>query len=316
MYDPIMRVLTVLEILQSRDQVSGSELAERMEISLRTVQRYIARLQDLCIPVEAVRGVGGFYRLKAGFRLPPLMFSDEEAFALMLGLQGLRQLGLAAFAPATEGAAAKLGRVLPEALRESVQTMEEVVALEKSPWVVSTSADSLIRVASAIRARRRIEFSYQSHQEVSTRRQIEPYGVAHMDGRWYFAGRCLLREALRTFRLDKVTDLHVCEERFERPDDFDIKTHLHQGMPFVQSRFAVEVWLDMPVAQAGSHFALYRVAMSEENGGTTLRCGRDELEPFAAMLLSLGCRIEVRAPMELRETFGAISRRAAEAFNC
>src|ERR1700722_15883122 len=110
MYDPVMRVLTVLEILQGRDHVSGAELAERLEVSLRTVQRYVARLQDLAIPVESVRGVGGYYHLKPGFRLPPLMFSDEEAFTLMLGLRGLRHLGLSAFAPATEGAAAKLGR--------------------------------------------------------------------------------------------------------------------------------------------------------------------------------------------------------------
>jgi predicted DNA-binding transcriptional regulator YafY len=110
MYDPIMRVLTVLEILQARDHASGSELASRLEVNLRTVQRYIARLQDLGVPVESVRGVGGFYKLKPGFRLPPLMFTDEEAFALALGLRGLRHLGLSAFAPATEGAAAKLAR--------------------------------------------------------------------------------------------------------------------------------------------------------------------------------------------------------------
>src|ERR1700760_4351637 len=123
MYDPIMRVLTVLEILQAREHVSGSELAERLEVSPRTVQRYIARLQDLCIPVESMRGAGGFYRVKPGFRLPPLMFTDEEAFALALGLKALLHLGLSAFAPATEGAGAKLGRVLPEALRDGVRNV-------------------------------------------------------------------------------------------------------------------------------------------------------------------------------------------------
>jgi len=130
MYDPIMRVLTVLEILQAREHVSGAELAQRLEVNLRTVQRYIARLQDLCIPVESTRGVGGAYRLKPGFRLPPMMFTDEEAFALTLGLRALRYLGLAAFAPAAEGAAAKLGRVLPDALRDSANAVEEVVAIE------------------------------------------------------------------------------------------------------------------------------------------------------------------------------------------
>jgi predicted DNA-binding transcriptional regulator YafY len=313
MYDPIMRVLTVLEILQARERVSGTELAERLEVSVRTVQRYIGRLQDLCIPVESARGVGGFYRLQPGFRLPPLMFTDEEAFALALGLRALRHLGLSAFAPATEGASAKLGRVLPEPLRDSVQTVDEVVALEPGPWVISTSAESLIRVSTAIRGRRRLAFDYRSHDGSCTHRQLEPYGVVHMDGRWYMAGRCLLRDALRTFRLDRVSQVEIREDRFERPAGFDIKEYLHQAMPFVQSAFSIEVWLELPYSDAQSQFALHRVAMQEENGGTTLRCGRDNLVVFAAMLLSLGCRIVVRKPEELKEAFADVVKRAREA---
>jgi predicted DNA-binding transcriptional regulator YafY len=313
MYDPIMRVLTVLEILQARDHVSGSELAERLEVNLRTVQRYIARLQDLCVPVESVRGVGGFYRLKPGFRLPPLMFTGEEAFAVVLGLRGLRHLGLSAFAPATEGAAAKLARVLPEPLRNSIQMVEEVVALEPGPWVASTSADSLIRVSTAIRKRRRLTFAYQSHAGISSQREIEPYGVVHMDGRWYMVGHCLLRQALRTFRLDRVSQPEIGEERFEPAGGFDIKAYLNQGMPFVQSAFAIDVWVDLPASETRSHFPLHRIAMLEENGGTTLQCGRDNLEPFAAMLLSLGCRIVVRAPPELKEVFSKLAHRASVA---
>jgi predicted DNA-binding transcriptional regulator YafY len=313
MYDPIMRVLAVLEILQARERVSGADLAERLEVNLRTVQRYIARLQDLCIPVESVRGVGGFYRLKPGFRLPPLMFTDEEAFALMLGLRGLRHLGLSAFAPATEGAAAKLGRVLPEALRDSVRMVDEVVALEPGPWVISTPAESLIRVSAAIRVRHRIAFDYASHAGVASRREIEPYGLCHMDGRWYMAGRCLLRKALRTFRLDRVSRLDAGDQVFERPGNFDITAYLRQAMPFVQSAYHVEVWLELPVVEAQARFAPHRVMIREENGGTTLRCGRDNLETFAAMLLSAGCRVVVREPRELKETFAVLARRAAQA---
>lgn len=95
--------------------------------------------------------------------------------------------------------------------------------------------------------------------------------------------------------------------------DFDIREYLHQAMPFVQSAFAIEVWLEIPMSEARAHFALYRVAMQEENGGTTLRCGRDNLEAFAAMLLSLGCRVAVREPAALRETFAGLAKRAAQA---
>jgi predicted DNA-binding transcriptional regulator YafY len=313
MYDPIMRVLTVLEILQARDFVSGAELAERLEVDLRTVQRYIVRLKDLSIPIESSRGVGGAYRLRPGFRLPPLLLTNEEAFALSLGLLALRQIGLSAFAPATEGALAKLGRVLPETLRESVRTVEDVVAIEPGPWVVSTSVQSLIDAASAIRTGHRIRFAYEAHDGSRSHRHIEPYAVIHTDGRWYLIGHCLSRQALRTFRLDRVTDLQVTTASFERPADFDPRRHLQQSMPFIQSEYQIDVWIDMPIEEAERAFAPSRVALESEDGGTRLRCGRDRLEMFAAMLLGMGRRIVVRSPAEMRGVFRELAERAMSA---
>ena len=238
------------------------------------MQRYIARLQDLAIPVESTRGVGGAYRLKPGFRLPPMMFTDEEAFALTLGLRALRYLGLAAFAPATEGAAAKLGRVLPDSLHDGANAVEEVVAVEPGPWVISTSAELLIRVCTAVRTRRRAAFRYEAHDRSSSQRELEPYGIVHLDGRWYMVGRCLLRDALRTFRLDRVSALELREQTFDRPAGFDAKAYLERSMPFVQAGFSIEVWLEMPFEQVRSHFSLHRVMMEEQNGGTVMRCAR------------------------------------------
>jgi predicted DNA-binding transcriptional regulator YafY len=313
MYDPIMRVLTVLEVLQARDYVSGAELAERLEVDLRTVQRYIVRLKDLSIPVESSRGVGGAYRLKPGFRLPPLLLTNEEAFALSLGLHALRQVGLSAFAPATEGALAKLGRVLPETLRESIRTVDDVVAIEPGPWVVTTSVEYLIRAASAIRTGRRVRFDYQSHEGAGSRRQIEPYAVMHTDGRWYLIGYCLTRKALRTFRLDRVSNLELGVGSFRRPKDFDARKHMNASMPFVQTQYQIDVWVEMPIAEAEQMFAMWRVAIEEEDGGTRLRCGRDRLEMIAAMLLSTGQRIVVHSPDELRRTFREMARLAKRA---
>ncbi|HLJ85805.1 MAG TPA: YafY family protein [Candidatus Angelobacter sp.] len=313
MYDPIMRVFTVLEILQARDHVTGAELAERLEVDLRTVQRYIVRLKDLSIPIDSSRGVGGAYRLRPGFRLPPLLLTNEEAFALSLGLRALRQVGLSAFAPATEGALAKLGRVLPDALRESLRTVEDVVVIEPGPWVTSTSVECLIRAASAIRLSRRIRFAYRSHGGADSQRQIEPYGVMHMDGRWYLIGYCLSRQAMRTFRLDRVTGIEVCKAGFRRPDNFDARRYLQDRMPFIQSDYQVDVWIDMPIEEAERTFAFWRIATERKENGTRLRCGRDRLEMFAAMLLSTGCRIVVNNPPELRETFRKLARNAMQA---
>ena len=315
MYDPIMRVFSVLEILQGRDRVSGAELAQRLEVDLRTVQRYIARLKDLSIPIDSSRGVGGAYRLRPGFRLPPLLLTNEEAFALAMGLRALRQVGLAAFAPATEGALAKLGRVLPHALRESLRTVEEVVAIEPGPWVVSTSVESLIRAASAIRSGRRIRFVYQSHNETISNREIEPHGVLHTDGRWYLIGHCLSRQAMRTFRLDRATHLEICTATFEPQTGFDAHRYLADHMPLIQSDYQIDVWIDMPIEEAHRSFGQWRIATEPHEGGTRLRCGRDRLEMFAAMLLSQGRRIVVHSPVELRETFRQLARQATQAAN-
>jgi Predicted transcriptional regulator len=313
MYDPIMRVLTVLEILQARDFVSGAELAERLEVDLRTVQRYIVRLKDLSIPIDSSRGVGGAYRLKPGYRLPPLLLTNEEAFALSLGLRALRQIGLSAFAPATEGTLAKLERVMPNALHESIRTVEDVVAVEPGPWVVSTSVDCLIRTATAIRTCRRIRFSYQSHGGEKSRRQIEPYAVLHTDGRWYLIGYCLSRRDMRTFRLDRVADVEVGKPTFQRPPDFDARQYLQERMPFVQSEYQIDVWIDMPIEEAERSFAPWRIALESHKGGTRMRCGRDRLEMIAAMLLAMDRRIEVHSPKELKEAFKKLGRRAMQA---
>jgi len=313
MYDPIMRALTVLEVLQARDHVTGAELAQRLEVDLRTVQRYILRLKDLNIPVESSRGVGGAYRLRPGYRLPPLLLTNEEAFALSLGLHSLRQVGLSAFAPATEGALAKLGRVLPEALRESIRTVEDVVAIEPGPWVVTTSVEDLIRAASAIRTGRRIRFDYRSHDGAATRRQIEPYAVMHTDGRWYLIGYCLTRRAMRTFRLDRVSNLESGAGSFRRPAEFDARKYLNSSMAFIQSVYQIDVWIDMPLEEARQSFAPWRVALEEKDGGTRVSCGRDRLEMFAAMLLSVGRRIVVHSPQELRKTFRELAQQAMRA---
>ncbi len=315
MYDPIMRVFTVLEILQARDRVTGAELAERLEVDLRTVQRYIVRLKDLGIPIASTSGVGGSYRLQPGYRLPPLLLTNEEAFALSLGLRALRQVGLQAFAPATESTLAKLGRVLPETLRESIRTVETVVAMEPNPWVAPTSMGNLIGAASAIRASQRIRFAYQSHTETVSHREIDPYGLTHVDGRWYLIGHCLSRQALRTFRLDRVTHLELCEATFHTPASFDARRYLAEHMPFVQSDYQIDVWIDMPPEEAERSFAPWRIAIEPHEGGTRLRCGRDRLEMFAAMLLSTGRRIVVHTPAELRDTFRQLSTQALQAAN-
>ena len=112
MYSPTTRLLTVLELLQSYQQMSGAELARRLEVDVRTVRRYIVMLQDMGIPIEAERGAHGSYQLRRGYKLPPLMFTDDEAVSLTLGLLAIREFRFPVNVEAIEGALAKTERVM------------------------------------------------------------------------------------------------------------------------------------------------------------------------------------------------------------
>src|SRR5262245_4010702 len=128
MYHPTTRLLAVLELLQSHQSLSGAVLSQRLEIDRRSVRRYIAMLQDMGIPIETQRGPHGGYRLRPGFKLPPLMFTEDEALAITLGLLAARRLGLTADALGVEGALAKLDRALPVASRDRMQAVQESLA--------------------------------------------------------------------------------------------------------------------------------------------------------------------------------------------
>jgi predicted DNA-binding transcriptional regulator YafY len=110
-----------------------------------------------------------------------------------------------------------------------------------------------------------------------------------------------------------VADLELCVETFKRPTDFDARTYLRERMPFVQSEYQIDVWIDMPIEEAERTFAPWRVATEEDQGGTRLRCGRDQLQMFAAMLLSMGRRIVVHEPAQLKETFRELALQAMQA---
>ena len=118
---------------------------------------------------------------------------------------------------------------------------------------------------------------------------------------------------MRTFRLDRVTNIEVGKARFRRPTAFDARRYLEKSMPFIQSDYQIDVWIDMPIEEAERTFAFWRVATEKQGSGTRLRCGRDRLEMFAAMLLSMGRKIVVHSPRELRETFLQLARQAMQA---
>src|SRR5262245_42222262 len=150
MYSPTTRLLTVLELLQSYKKMSGPELARRLEIDVRTVRRYVVMLQDMGIPVESERGPYGAYQLQRGHRLPPLMFTDAEAVALILGLLTIREFRFPVGVAAVEGALAKTERVLPQKLLEQTRGLQETIIFNVSPPPVHPQNDFVVTLSWAV----------------------------------------------------------------------------------------------------------------------------------------------------------------------
>jgi predicted DNA-binding transcriptional regulator YafY len=204
MYHPTTRLLTILELLQAHPLLSGAELARRLEVEPRSIRRYIQMLQDMGMPVEATYGPGGGYRLRPSFKLPPLLFTEEEATAIALSLLGTAWLEIGMSSVAIEGALAKVARVLPERARERLNAVTTHLMLSPHTQDARPDAALLIELSDAIQQRRRVEIDYRSYSDEITSRTVEPYGMTGWIGRWYLAAYCCMRQDYRLFRLDRI----------------------------------------------------------------------------------------------------------------
>ena len=312
MYFPTTRVLTILELLQSRQQLSGPELAERLEVNTRTVRRYITMLQDLGIPVEAERGRHGSYRLRPGFKLPPLMFTEDEALALTLGLLAARGLGLTAAAPAVEGALAKIERVLPLVLRERVQAVQEALILDFTHSGPAPRTGVVVTLCAAAQQCRRAWLRYSSWQSEITERAVDIYGIVYRPGFWYAVGYCHLRTDLRVFRLDRILQAGLQDETFIRPPDFDSLDYVKRSLANVPDTWAVEVLLETTLEEARRYVSPVIATLDQAPDGVMLRCSAGSLEWIARFLTGLEYSFIVLKPPELRVELQKQAARLAE----
>lgn len=314
MSHPTTRVLAVLELLQSNTQLSGAELARRIEVDPRTLRRYIAMLEDMGIPITTEQGRYGGYRLVPGFKLPPMMFTEDEAQALSLGLLAARGLGLADAAPAIESVQAKLDRVLPGAPRKTLAALRESVALQTGD--ARTTADSrLLRILSeSAQQRLTASLRYRAAGGAATSRDFDVYGLVFRTGRWYVVGYCHLRQGLRTLRLDRVAHAEITQGPFVRPDGFDAVEYLAHAMATLPRAIAVELWLHTDLDTARRELTPALGIPEAGPGGVLLKGSVDELDWYARELMRLPFRFEVRAPASLRETVAKLARALAEQF--
>jgi predicted DNA-binding transcriptional regulator YafY len=312
MYHPTTRVLAVLELLQTHGRMSGSELATRLGVDSRTLRRYITRLEDLGIPIAVELGRHGGYMLVPGYKLPPLMFTDEEAIALSVGLLAARGLGLDRRTPGVVSAQAKLERVMPAELRRRVRAADETVVLDLPQQVRAPDGGALAALTSAAQARRRVHVRYQSAPGAITERLFDPYGIAFRSCRWYVVGHCHLRKGLRSFRIDRVRSVRPTQVPFDRPVDFDALAYLTRAVATLPRAFAVEVLLQTSIEKARSELFATLGVLEPVEDGVLLFGQTDDLNWFARELTRLPFGFEIRRPKELRAELQACARALLE----
>ena len=299
-YRPTARVLTVLELLQSHGRMTGAELARRLEVNIRTVRDYIEMLLDLGIPVEAERGRYGAYRLRPGYKLPPLIFTEEESLALTLSLVIAREQGLVQTSPAFEGVLAKVMRVLPETTRSQVQAIEQAVIFEDRSFRIVASIRTITILSSALLSGRCVRLQYRSVHAQVTERVFDPYGVVSHEGVWYTIGYCHLRQEQRLFRLDRIQQIEATSDTFSPPANFAALEAVQRTLASVPRIWQVEVWHQTTLQEIERKTRLSKAQFEEVSDGVLMRGDVEDLPWLACFLAGLGIPLIIHYPSELR----------------
>ena len=309
MSHPTTRVLAMLELLQARRQLSASELAAGLGVDQRTVRRYALRLADLGIPVTAERGRYGGYRLLPGYRLPPLMLNDDEAAAVVIGLMAAERLGQPVAGITT--ALAKIQRVLPAALSERVGALRQTLGFTQHQRKPAVAADTgvVLTLATAASQHQRVRLRYRSHADQDSERDLDPYGLVLHSGRWYVTGRDGKSGELRTFRVDRVSEVLLSGVSFDPPADFDPVQHVTRSLAAVPYAHEIEVVLATTLENARRRIPATVATLAETEGGVLLTGRAEHLPGLAAMLAGLGWPFTVRRPAALVTEVRALSDR-------
>ncbi len=326
---PAARVLTLLELLQSGGVRTVAELADRLGVDGRTVRRYVDHLLDLDVPVESVRGRYGGYRLAPGYRMPPLMLSDEEALAVLLGLVAGRRSGLMTLTTdsgagtASETAAAKIRRVLPQRLARRLDAVLGSLAFTGSPDPESTAPDSgvLLCMADAVSHHRPVRIRYTAADGRRSERTLHPYGLVAHSGRWYVTGADPGIGEDRTFRLDRITDARTLPGSFSPPAGVDPAQRVLSGLAQAPYRHQVTLRIQATAEQIRARLPASVATIESPSPDTGVDPGAEgwlrvelraeRLDWVPGVLAVIDRPFVIERPGELRGLVAALAERLA-----
>ncbi|NKY97911.1 helix-turn-helix transcriptional regulator [Nocardiopsis alborubida] len=308
------RLLRLLSLLQTRKDWPGGELADRLEVSPRTVRRDVDRLRELGYPIQATMGTGGGYQLGAGAALPPLLLDDDEAVAVAVGLRTAAQGGVSGIEETSVRALAKLLQVLPSRLRRRVDALGAFTVPMPSDGP-TVDADVLALVAATCRDSERLRFDYERHDGSASRRVVEPHRLVARGRRWYLVAWDTERDDWRTFRVDRMRPLTPTGPRVPPRDPPE------QGVAaYLRERIDVHMWpvqarirLLVPVREAERTAAGFGRIEPVDEHSCVLVCSGDSLLHMACYLGMLDVEMEVEEPAELREHMSRLSERFGRA---
>ncbi|GAB2541344.1 helix-turn-helix transcriptional regulator [Nocardia heshunensis] len=317
MSDTPARLLRLLSLLQTPREWPGSELAERLGVTDRTVRRDIDRLRELGYPVEASMGAAGGYRLVAGAAMPPLLVDDEEAVAIAVGLRAAAGASIAGIEEASVRALAKLEQVLPAKLRRRVRVLG-VATVTPGAGANPIDPELLTALAAAITNRERVRFAYLSATGAESRRNIEPVGLVPHKHRWYLVGFDLDRDDWRVFRVDRIERVQATGARFvarelpaSDPAAYVVGQRTDWGLSTQRFLVDIEAPADKVIGRLGEGPG---EIVARGDSACVLDMRREDLPLWIAhRLLELDVEFTVHEPEELVREILRIRDRAARA---
>jgi predicted DNA-binding transcriptional regulator YafY len=296
------RLITLIFLLQNHPNQKASELAEKLGVSVRTLHRYFEMLDEMGIPVYSERGPYGGFSLVRGYKMPPLVFTLEEAVAVVLGTGIVEEMWGDLYRVAARGALAKLENLLPEEqAREVAWARQSLVATGMNRADLKAQTPALEKLRRAVREHRSVEMNYQSSQVPHpSRRGLDPYALVHRWGWWYVVGFCHVHREIRTFRVDRILEIALLAKTFTPSPDFNLQEHLKNNLQ-AQTKIVARLRFEPEFADllAGNH-SYWETMERQADGSVEVTFVAPALEWAASTTLAYGPAVEVLEPQALR----------------